>query len=85
MTEMKKLSACAAINQHAYTIPLVYNSRGLASIRREGSMDLTDMDNPEWEDMPEGYISDITDEELEHIVEDLLAAETYLDDMDLSE
>jgi hypothetical protein len=48
-------------------------------------MDLTDMDNPEWEDMPEGYISDITDEELEHIVEDLLAAETYLDDMDLSE
>jgi hypothetical protein len=85
MIEMKKLSAYAVINQHAYTIPLVYNSRGLASIRREGSMDSESEFDVEWQDMPDDFISDITEEEVEHIVEYLLAADVYLDDVDLTD
>ena len=82
---MKKLSAYAVINQHAYTIPLVYSSRVADSIQREGNMDSESEFDVEWQDMPDDFVSDITDEELEHVVEDLLAAEVYLDDVDLSE
>jgi hypothetical protein len=39
----------------------------------------------EWQEMPEGFVSDVTDEEVEHIVEYLLAADVYLDDTDISE
>jgi hypothetical protein len=83
MIEMKKLSAYVVINHHAYIIPLVYNSRGLASIRREGNMD-SEFD-VEWQEMPADFVSDITQEEVEHIVEYLLAADVYLDDADISE
>jgi hypothetical protein len=83
MTEMKKLSAYAVINQHAYTIPLAYSSRVADSIRREGDMD-SEFD-VEWQDMPDDFVADITDEEVEHIVEYLLAADIYLDDADISE
>lgn len=83
MTEMKKLSAYAVINQHVYTIPLAYSSRVADSIRREGDMD-SEFD-VEWQEMPEDFVSDITDEEVEHIVEYLLAADVYLDDADISE
>jgi len=82
---MKKLSAYAVINHHAYTIPLVYNSRVADSIRREGDMDSESEFDVEWQEMPIDFVSDISDEELEHVVEDLLAVETYLDDADLSE
>ena len=39
----------------------------------------------EWQDMPDDFVADITDEEVEHIVEYLLAADIYLDDADISE
>jgi hypothetical protein len=80
---MKKLSACAVMYHHAYTIPLAYSSRVADSIRREGNMD-SEFD-VEWQEMPEDFVSDITDEEVEHIVEYLLAADVYLDDADISE
>ena len=83
MIEMKKLSAYAVTNQHAYTIPLAYSSRVADSIRRVGSMD-SEFD-VEWQEMPIDFVSDITDEEVEHIVEYLLAADVYLDDADISE
>lgn len=85
MIEITKSSAYAVINLAVSIIPLVYNSRGLASIRREGSMDSESEFDTEWQDMPDDFVSDVTDEELEHVVEDLLAAEIYLDDTDLSE
>jgi hypothetical protein len=85
MIEMKKLSAYVVINQHVYTIPLEYSSRVVDSIRREGNMDSESEFDVEWQDMPDDFVSDITDEELEHVVEDLLAAEVYLDNVDLSE
>jgi hypothetical protein len=34
---------------------------------------LTDMDDSEWEDMPEDFVADITDEEVVKIVEELIA------------
>jgi len=39
----------------------------------------------EWQDMPDDFIFDITEEEVEHIVEYLLAADVYLDDVDLTD
>ena len=39
----------------------------------------------EWQEMPADFVSDITEEEVEHIVEYLLAADVYLDDTDISE
>ena len=39
----------------------------------------------EWQEMPADFVSDITEEEVEHIVELLLAADVYLDDTDISE
>lgn len=83
MIETKKFSAYAVINQHAYTIPLAYSSRVADSIRREGNMD-SEFD-VEWQEMPADFVSDITEEEVEHIVEYLLAADVYLDDADISE
>jgi hypothetical protein len=83
MIEMKKLSVCAVMYHHAYTIPLAYSSRVADSIRREGNMD-SEFD-VEWQEMPEDFVSDITEEEVEHIVEYLLAADVYLDDADISE
>jgi hypothetical protein len=83
MIEMKKLSAYVAINHHAYTIPLEYSSRVADSTRRVGSMD-SEFD-VEWQEMPADFVSDITEEEVEHIVEYLLAADVYLDDADISE
>jgi len=85
MIEMKKLSAYAVINHHAYTIPLAYSSRVADSIRREGSMDSGSEFDVEWQDMPDDFIFDITEEEVEHIVEYLLAADVYLDDVDLTD
>ena len=83
MIEMNKLSAYAVINQHVSTIPLAYSSRVADSIRREGNMD-SEFD-VEWQEMPADFVSDITEEEVEHIVEYLLAADVYLDDTDISE
>ena len=83
MIETKKFSAYAVINQHAYTIPLAYSSRVADSIRREGNMD-SEFD-VEWQEMPADFVSDRTEEEVEHIVEYLLAADVYLDDADISE
>ena len=39
----------------------------------------------EWQDMPSDFVSDITEEEVERVVDELLSAETYLDDADLGE
>ena len=39
----------------------------------------------EWQEMPADFVSDITEEEVEHIVEYLLAADVYLDDVDLTD
>ena len=85
MIEMKKLSAYAEINQRAYIIPLAYSSRVADSIRREGSMNSESEFDVEWQEMPADFVSDITEEEVEHIVEYLLAADVYLDDTDISE
>ena len=83
MIEITKLSACAVINLAVSIIPLAYSSRVVDSTRREVDMD-SEFDT-EWQDMPDDFVSDITDEELEHVVEDLLAAEIYLDDIDLTD
>jgi hypothetical protein len=85
MIEMKKLFAYVAINHHAYTIPLAYSSRVADSIRRVGNMDSESEFDVEWQEMPADFVSDITEEEVEHIVELLLAADVYLDDADISE
>ena len=85
MIEITKLSAYAEINQHAYIIPLAYSSRVADSIRREGNMDSESEFDVEWQEMPADFVSDITEEEVEHIVEYLLAADVYLDDVDLTD
>jgi hypothetical protein len=85
MIEMKKLSAYAVINHHAYIIPLAYSSRVVDSIRREVSMDSENEFDVEWQEMPADFVSDITEEEVERVIDELLSAEVYLDDTNLGE
>jgi len=85
MIEITKLSVCAVINQAVSIIPLLSNSRVADSIRREVSMDSENEFDVEWQEMPIDFVSDITEEEVERVIDELLSTEIYLDDTDLSE